>query len=202
MLTGIKKLAIFLFLAGAIPAFGQEYFGAENYGGKQQLKDFIKEELVYPRNALANKIEGTVDLSFRVKNDGSIEKLQVSKSAGPELDEEAMRIFKLLLWEPASYRGMKMDEDKVLQISFKLKKYHRCIKSRGYDQIEYPVQPIDTSLVIYESYQLKNAPKPLYDEKSMNFNKFLMKNLSYPANAQKRGISGTVELCFCGGAIG
>nr|NQU90674.1 energy transducer TonB [Bacteroidota bacterium] len=77
-----------------------------------------------------------------------------------------------------------------------MKKYQRCVKSRGYSQIEYPYEPVDKSLRIYECNQLNASPRPQYDNRDMSFNQFLLSNLAYPQSAQKQGISGTVEMFF------
>lgn len=192
-----KQIIFFVFLIMiSFNAISQEYIHAEVYGGKQQLKDFIKEELVYPKKAIDAKTEGTVILAFTIKNDGAISKLSVAQSVSPELDNEAIRIFKQLLWSPAVYRGMKLDEEQTMEFPFKLSKYKRCSKQRGYDEIEYPFTPIDTSMKVYIPKHLDERVKPVYEEKGMNFSKYISRNLVYPDAAMKQNIQGTVEIFF------
>jgi len=187
-------ITILLFFTNGV--YSQLYNSAEVYGGKQQLRDFIKEELVYPEMAKDNKTEGTVVLSFLVKSDGTIGKLDVAQSVSPELDDESKRIFSKLLWDPAEYRGMKLDEEQTLEFQFKLSKYKRCVKNRGYDEIQYPYTPISNSLEVFEGFQLNERAKPIYDENGMSFNQFIVDNLVYPDAAMKQNIQGSVEVFF------
>jgi len=193
----VQFLSVLILLVSSLPtAYSQGYIHAEVYGGKMQLKDFIKEELVYPVKAKKDKVEGTVILSFTVKSDGSVKNLDVAQSVSPELDAEATRIFRQLLWDPAEYRGMKLDEEQTMEFPFKLSKYKRCIKHRGYDEIAYPFTPMDTSMHIYKPKQLDERVKPVFDEDGMTFSKFIGQNLSYPDAAMKQNIQGTVEIFF------
>jgi TonB family protein len=188
--------ALFLLISLLPSAYGQGYVPAEVYGGKNQLKDFIKEELVYPQKAEDAKVEGTVILSFTVESDGSVANLDVEQAVSPELDQEAKRIFRHFLWDPAENRGMKLAEEQTMEFPFKVSKYERCAKQRGYDEIKYPFIPVDTSMKVYEVKQLDERAKPIYDEKGMDFSKFISKNLAYPDAALKQNIQGTVEIFF------
>lgn len=169
---------------------------ADNYGGRQQLKDFIKDEMVYPEKALQEKTEGTVVLTFIVDKDGQVRDTKISRSVSTEIDAEALRLLGLLLWEPAEYRGMKLDEEKTLEFDFAIKKYHRFTESRGYEKSTYPIEPVANSTKIYENTHLDQQPKPVYETKGMNFASFIMKNMTYPENAVKQNISGSVTVFF------
>jgi TonB family protein len=169
---------------------------ADNYGGRQQLKDFIKEEMVYPEKALEEKTEGTVVLTFIVDKDGQVKDTKINQSVSAEIDAEALRLLGLLLWEPAEYRGMKLDEEKTLEFDFAIKKYHRFTESRGYEKSTYPIEPVAYSTKIYETIHLDQQPKPVYETKGMNFASFIMKNMTYPENAVKQNISGSVTVFF------
>ncbi len=181
-----------------LPVFSnaQTIIHADNYGGRQQFKDFIKEEMVYPEKALQTQIEGTVVLTFIVDKDGQVKDTKVSQSVSTEIDAEAMRLLGLLLWEPAEYRGMKLEEEKTIEFDFAIKKYHRCTESRGYEKLDFPIKPVDTSTKIYETIHLDKQPKPVYESKGMNFASFIMKNMTYPESAVKQNISGSVTVFF------
>jgi len=193
-----QKLAFlaFLLLVFTTRLFTQVYTHADNYGGKEQFREFIKEMLVYPEKERVAKIEGTVTVGLRVTKEGKSEKIRILKSVSEGLDDEAVRIVSLLLWTPAENSGQKFDEDKKIDIDFDLKKYHRCTKTRGYDQFDYPHQPVDTSLQIYEKQQTTEKPKPVYAGVYKHFDEFILNNMSYPDAAIKQSISGTVELFF------
>lgn len=65
------------------------------------LKDFIKENLEYPRQAQLNNLQGVVMLCFVVEPSGLITNIGVKKSVGGGCDEEAIRVLKLIKWYPA-----------------------------------------------------------------------------------------------------
>lgn len=89
-------------------------------GGKAAYQNFIKENIVYPEQALSNKVEGTVHLAYTVDNLGEIVDVAVTKGIGNGCDEEAVRIIRMLKYEPARNRGIKMKVEMKTRINFKL----------------------------------------------------------------------------------
>ena len=194
----IKRLLIFLFvyfLICSIPLAAQNITPPTCYGGKRLMKEFIKEEMVYPAKALAEKTEGEVELSYIVLPDGSISDLKVSRSISPEIDQEAIRIFNTILWKPATELGKPIAYLTTFEIKFSIKKYQKACKVRGYDQINYPYQPIDTSNKVYTFKEVNQMPIPVF-KKGMSFTKFIRNNLKYPEAAFKQNIAGKVKLKF------
>ena len=57
-----------------------EYIEAQNYGGKVEFKRFFHQEINYPKKALANKTEGTVEVSCIVDLKGNTSKVHIKKS--------------------------------------------------------------------------------------------------------------------------
>ena len=118
----VKLMVLFLLVVGAnaqtkTDAIPSEYIPAENYGGKVELKRFIQQEQFYPEKALANKTQGTVELAFVVDvKTGKTSKLHVKTSVSPEIDAEAIRLFKLLQFEKPIYRAGKATVYSVLKI--------------------------------------------------------------------------------------
>ena len=174
----------------------QQVIPAKPFGDTKQVNDFIAEEMQYPESALKEGIQGIVLLKFLVDKDGTIKNLSVVKSVCPEIDAEAMRIFRMLLWEPASKLGYKIVSEQDFQIKFDVKKYHRVCKQRGYEKSTNPFEPVDTSNFIYTSAAIEKAPKPVFTDKDMTLNQFIGKNIIYPEAAYKQDISGKVTLGF------
>jgi TonB family protein len=70
-------------------------------GGDNAMALFIQANVVYPEKATEMGITGMVYVQFVVAADGSIELVKVSKSVHPLLDNEAMRVVKLMpTWLP------------------------------------------------------------------------------------------------------
>jgi TonB family protein len=112
------------------------------------------------------------------------------------VDAEAIRIFRKILWYPATDLGIPADYRHTFSIKFKIRKYNNLIKSRGYSYFVYPHEPIDTSYTIYKRKELDESPKPLFSSLDNNFPTFLSNTLNYPEAAFKQNISGTVRLKF------
>ena len=108
------------------------------------LREFIREEMVYPQKAIKEQIEGIVIISFLVRKDGSTGDYKVSRSLSKETDEEALRICKFILWFPATDLGRPVDYVHEMEFRFDIKKYQNQVKSSGYDQIIYPYLPVDS----------------------------------------------------------
>ena len=65
-------------------------------GGDVALMKFIKDNMIYPPEALKNKIEGKVIIQFVVTKTGKVGKVKVARSVNKELDQEAVRLIKML----------------------------------------------------------------------------------------------------------
>lgn len=91
-------------------------------GGNKGLYMFIKRNLKYPKLPPKKKTQGKVLVGFVVNKEGKVEKVKVLKSAGLELDEEALRVVTLLPdWAPGTYNGKKVSVPYSLPINFKLR---------------------------------------------------------------------------------
>ncbi len=141
----MKLVAIILLLISSITIKAQteivampgEYVEAENYGGKVELKRFLQQEMNYPETALTNKIQGTVELSFIVdKTNGQTSALKILKSVSKELDAEAIRLYRMLQFNPSYYLGDRVTTYSKLKIKFSVKAYKKYCKKRAYDKIE------------------------------------------------------------------
>jgi TonB family protein len=89
-------------------------------GGKEAYLKFISENIVYPKEAISNKVEGFVHLVYTVNNIGEISDIQVTKGIGYGCDEEAVRVIRMMQYEPARNRGIKMKVEMKTKIHFKL----------------------------------------------------------------------------------
>lgn len=166
------------------------------YGGNNLMKEFICDEMIYPENAITNKKEGTVKVGFTVMQDGKKTNYRIVESVDPELDKEALRLCKLIMYYPAVRSSKNIIQDVVVPVKFNIKKYERNCKQKGFDEYEaYSVQ-VDTSLIIYSTKMLSYSPLPVFKDPGMTFSKFIIENMEYPETAFKQNISGEVTLSF------
>ena len=83
---------------------------------------FISENLVYPADALKNKIEGTVFLLVEIDDNGNVLRVKVENGVGHGCDEEAVRLVKQVKYSKVKNRGVRLKAWKRLRINFKLPK--------------------------------------------------------------------------------
>jgi protein TonB len=187
-------LIIFTFTYFVLQA--QDFTPAQPCGGKQQLKYFIDQELIYPASALEAGTEGTVSILYSATEKGQITQVSIRKNLSPECDHEALRIFRMIEWEPATLSGIPVKDHGVFEIQFNIKKYKRLCKQRGYVAILYPYEPQDTSGTIYQYRNLETAPYPIFTNEKINLAGFIAANLKYPDAAIKQNLSGVVRVGF------
>ena len=78
----------------------------EPVGGMDAMYAFLQANLKYPEVARNNNIQGQVFLEFVVERDGSISGVKVLAGVYPELDQEAMRVVRMMpKWKPGKQMG-------------------------------------------------------------------------------------------------
>jgi len=105
------------------PVKNGHFLGSLKPHFKGDMGRFIKENLVYPEDAKANKIIGVVRLYCKFDTLGRIDSPIITNYVYPSIDAEAIRLVKLMpAWEPARWN----DEGKPVagwfsvEIPFKL----------------------------------------------------------------------------------
>lgn len=90
-------------------------------GGTQELYSFIGKNFKYPEMARAANVQGKVYVSFVVGKDGSIEDVKILRGLGSGLDEEAVRVVKMMpKWKAGKQRGKEVKVRYNLPIVCKL----------------------------------------------------------------------------------
>lgn len=90
-------------------------------GGHEAMVKFLVENVKYPEDALKKNIQGTVFVSFIVRNTGKITDVKVLKGIGSGCDEEAVRVVKLMpAWTPGKMKDKPVDVIFNLPIRFAL----------------------------------------------------------------------------------
>jgi TonB family protein len=89
-------------------------------GGDTAMINFFKRNLQYPEMAKANNIEGRVFVRFVVEKDGTVSNVAVLRGIGGGCDEEALRVVKLMQWNPGRQNGSALRVQYTLPILFSL----------------------------------------------------------------------------------
>ena len=88
-------------------------------GGVSALMEFIKSNMQYPEEALAERAEGIVQVSFVVEKDGSTTEFEVLDEHHPSLEAEAVRILQQMpKWTPATQDGVKVRVEYTVPVKF------------------------------------------------------------------------------------
>jgi TonB family protein len=139
---------------------------AEFPGGITQLSKYLKASLKYPAEALKNKVEGKVFLTFVVEKDGSLTNIKVLHGIGSGTDAEAVRVIKASpKWKPGKQDGKVVRQQYTVPIAFVLP------GNEIYIEVEH-------------SAEFPGGMKTFY--------RFLAKNIKYPAT----GVEGNAYLTF------
>lgn len=111
-------------------------------GGLKAMRAFISQHKKYPKEALKEKIEGTVYLKYTIDYKGKVIDAKVLKSLGHGCDEESIRIVKLLKFNVPKNRGIKVKFFKNIQIHFRLpKEKEKPQPQQQKQQISYTIIP-------------------------------------------------------------
>ena len=89
-------------------------------GGKLAFKNYLKSNLVYPKEAVKNKIEGVVQLIAEIDDNGYVHSVTVEKGIGAGCDGEAVRLIKNVRFGGVKNRGIRLKTRKKFKIEFKL----------------------------------------------------------------------------------
>lgn len=111
-------------------------------GGLNAMREFISKNKKYPKEALEEKIEGTVFIKYTINYKGKVIETKVVKSLGYGCDEEAQRVVKLLEFEAPKNRGIKVKFFKNIQIHFRLpKKKEKPAPQQVNSSVSYTITP-------------------------------------------------------------
>lgn len=87
---------------------------------QKKIQEHIKSNLIYPKEARKNKIEGKVIVNFIVDKNGIV-KVKYTRSPHPILEKEAIRIIELLpKMIPSKQRNKPVDMSLSIPITFKI----------------------------------------------------------------------------------
>ena len=90
-------------------------------GGNAVLLDLIAKNIVYPREALDNNIQGRVILKFVVQSDGSVGRIEILKGVDPLLDQEAVRVVGTLpKFKPGKQNGVPVPVWFMVPVTFQI----------------------------------------------------------------------------------
>lgn len=116
----VAQLSEIVVTYGSKTEYDNTYYEAEPTGGYAAFNSYIKNNLIYPEEALENKTKGRVVLRLTISATGSIANIEVTKSLGNGCDEEAVRLIKEgPKWIPAKRGSTAVESNIKIRIRFK-----------------------------------------------------------------------------------
>lgn len=90
-------------------------------GGCERMMNFLSKNLKYPKEATENGIQGTVYVRFIVTQSGSIKEATILKGVKPCLNNEALRVIRLMpKWKSGILNGKPVNVYFTVPVKFVL----------------------------------------------------------------------------------
>lgn len=87
--------------------------------GYNSIIKFVQENIKFPAEAQENNVHGRLMVSVVVEKDGSLSDIKIKKGLGYGLDEEIVRIIKMMpKWQPAQHKGKAVRQSQTIVIPF------------------------------------------------------------------------------------
>jgi TonB family protein len=138
-------------------------------GGEKALMQFIMEQVRYPKQAMLDKVSGKVLVNFIVNSSGKIENIKVVRGVRQDLDNEAVRVISQMPdWTPGKQGG------KVVNVSYTI-------------PIQFKLEDPDPNTVLI---------RPQFPGGENEMINFIAGHISYPEQAKKDNVEGTVFVSF------
>ena len=91
-------------------------------GDANNFSKWVNQNLVYPKNAKENGVQGRVTLQFTIERDGSVTKVKVLRGIDPALDKEAIRVVSMSpKWKPGRQRDRAVPVTYTFPVIFQLR---------------------------------------------------------------------------------
>ena len=90
-------------------------------GGKAALEQYIQDHLQYPKDAIEQKVEGTVRVWYEVSDTGEVVDAKIVKPLFPSCDKEALRLVQSLKYSRPKNLNLRVKSSFHININFKLK---------------------------------------------------------------------------------
>jgi len=190
--------------------------GCENINGTEEEKikcsmtkmiDFLYTNVKYPEKAKKDGKEGTVVVAFVVEKDGTFSDIKMVRGISTEIDEEAIRVAKLMetsagKWTPGKQNDQVVRVQYNLPIKFKLTSDEKSSS----EEERSPHKTYENESAVFkivedrprfpgceDSGMSKKERENCAREKMLHY---IYENVTYPAGAKKSSDQGTVVVSF------
>lgn len=156
-------------------------------GGEKELMKYLSSNVIYPLEALKNKIKGKVIVSFVIDKTGKVINCEIVRGINKDLDTEALRVVSSIPnWTPGIHKGNKVKCKYFVPIDFQLK---------ANEDIETTINQLDTISVDEKIYDVSEIA-PSFPGGDNALMKYLSQSIKYPIKAQEYGVMGKIIIQF------
>ena len=160
--------------------------------GQAALFKWLSQNIQYPKEAVDNKIEGTVYVGFIVNTDGSIADVTVKRGIGGGCNQEAMRVVSAMPnWKAGKQGGKAVRVAYTLPIKFKIDQNNINIETKTQEPNKVEAEKASTGTVYTVVEQ-----NPEFPQGQAALFKWLGQNIKYPEIARRSRGEGTVYVGF------
>ncbi len=191
----LQHIILLIFLTVPLHSSAQVLNAPKPFMTKKIFKDFINIHMDYPEQDIRKRNQGKFVLYFKTNDKGEVIQKNILQSVSSGIDSIGLDIFNKILWLPADYSGVSGKGESVFTLKFKISKFEKLAKRRGYRHIDIPYRPVDKSYRIYKPKSLDKQPEA-FTQPYKNIEELIYSKLEYPEDALKQNISGTVKLSF------
>lgn len=168
----------------------------EPKSGFALTKKIIQNHLIYPKNALEQKKGGKITVYYDVDKDGNATNYRVENAFDEQCAEEAIRLVKMIEWNPAINNGKPVAFNDYYTVEFSPKSYKKAEEKNPRVMLPEQDYPAQKSNKVFNNKELHQSPLPYFENKQMNMASYLRLNLQFPEQAKQFEIQGTVKLSF------
>ena len=196
-MKGIKGISLFTTLIISILGFNlnAQTKSPEPKSGFALTKKILQNHLIYPKEALDKK-GGKITVHYDVDADGIATNFRVDNAFDERCAAEAIRLVKMIEWNPALKDGKPASFKDDYTIEFSPKSYKKAEEKSPRTMLPEQGHPAQKSNNIYNIKELHQAPKPYFEDPKMSIASYLRSNLQFPDQAKQFEIQGTVKLGF------
>ena len=167
----------------------------EPKSGFNLTKKIIQNHLIYPQEALDKK-GGKITVYYDIDAEGNATNYRVENAFDEQCAAEAIRLVKMIEWNPAVKDGKPAAYNDSYTIEFSPKSYKKAEERDPRLMLPEQSHPAQKSNKIYELKELFQAPQPYFANPQVTLGAYLRTNLKFPEEAKTFEIQGTVKLNF------
>ena len=167
----------------------------EPKSGFALTKRIIQNHLIYPKDALEKK-GGKITVYYDVDEMGNASNYRVENAFDEECAAEAIRLVKMIEWNPAMKDGKFVKVNDDYTIEFSPKSYKKAEEKNPRLMLPEQSHHAQKSNNVYNVKELHQGPQPYFANPQVTMAAYLRTNLQFPDQAKQFEIQGTVKLNF------